>query len=161
MSRITMERKICLEPRLLDDKITDHLFNKIKTELLGHCDQKYGYIIKIYNNIEVLENIISSASPGVFFNIRFSAKVIKPEIGGEYEGKVCMLFNEGIFVELFERIKVLVPSDKMNGYKFIKTSGNFKKGNDTISKGDIVTIKITLFKYEKQNFSCIGSLKSK
>lgn len=159
MTRIIMERKICVEPCLLDEKISDHLLEKIRREVLGHCDQEYGYVTKIYSKVKIVSNTISASSPGVFFQVKFGAKVLKPEIGSEYEGTVCMLFPAGIFVEVFEKMKVLIPADHMNGYKFDKGNSNFKKGSTkTILQGQSVKIKIDMIKYEKQNFNCIGSL---
>lgn len=160
MSRITMERKICLEPRFLDSKITEHIREKIQHDILGKCDQSYGYVTKIFKNIQIVENIVSTSGSGVFFLVKFGAEVFKPEIGSEYEGRVCMTSPHGIFVEVFGKMKVLIPADKMDGYKFDKSGPYFKKGKKTISEGDTVRIEINMTKYEKQNFNCIGSLKN-
>lgn len=160
MSRIVMERKICIEPKYLDDNIKSHLLKKIQKDILGKCDQSYGYVTKIYKKIEIVENIISTAGPGVFFLVKFEAQVLKPEVGSEYEGVVCMVSSHGIFVEVFQKIKVFIPADKMDGFKFDKNKQVFKRGKETISESDTVEISITMIRYEKQNFNCIGSLKS-
>jgi DNA-directed RNA polymerase subunit E'/Rpb7 len=157
MSRITIEKKICLEPNMLDENITNHLLDKIKLDYLKKCDQEHGYITKIYDKIHILDNIISSSSIGVFFRVRFTVKAHKPQVNSEYDGKVCMVFQNGIFVEVFEKMKVLIPNNKMGKYKYNKNI--YKDGNKTISVGDEVKIKIDMIKYEKQNFNCIGSLK--
>lgn len=161
MARIIMKRKICLEPCYLDDKISEHLLEKIRQEILGHCDQEYGYVTKIYDKIKIISNTISASGPGVFFDVKFGAKVLKPEVGVEYDGTVCMIFPAGIFVEVFEKMKVLIPADQMDGYKFDKEKSFFKKGKKIIDQEHKVRIKINLIKYEKQNFNCIGSLCSK
>lgn len=158
MARVIMERKICVEPSHLDDKIFDHLLEKIRNDILGHCDQEHGYVTKVYNKIKIINNTISTFGPSVFFQVKFEAEVFKPKIGLEYKGKVCMIFQAGIFVEVFDKMKVLIPVDQMNGYKFDKGNSSFKKGGKTVCQNDIVKIKINLIKYEKQNFSCIGNL---
>jgi DNA-directed RNA polymerase subunit E'/Rpb7 len=155
-----MERKICLEPKFLDDNVIGHLLEKIERDVLGKCDQYYGYVVKVFKKIQIVENIISAAGPGVFFLVKFGAQVLKPEVGSEYEGTVCMTSPHGIFVEVFGKMKVLIPTDKMAGYKFDKTGPFFKKGKKTISEGDTVQIAISMIKYEKQNFNCIGCLKN-
>ena len=160
MSRVIMERRIYLEPSLLDGKIIHHLLEKIEKEILFQCDQTYGYVTKVYKKLKILNNVISSSGPGVFFTVKFGVDVIKPEVGLEYKGIVCMIFQTGIFVEVFEKMKVLIPSRQIDGYKFDKATGTFQKGNNIIEKGDSLVIKVNLIKYEKQNFNCIGSLKS-
>ena len=159
MSRITIEKRICIEPKFLNTKIREHLLEKIRKEFLEKCDQTYGYITKIFDKIKIVENIISTADIGVFFRVKFDALVFKPEVGTEYKGEVCMISLHGIFVEVFEKMKVLIPTAKMGSYKFDKSETNFKKGKKTISIKDTVTISIDMIRYEKQNFSCIGSLK--
>jgi DNA-directed RNA polymerase subunit E'/Rpb7 len=155
-----MTQKISLEPSFLDENLKSHLIEKVKKELLGKCDKEYGYITEIYDDIKIINNTISSASYGVFFNIEIQAKVHKPEKGGKYEGRVCMVFSNGIFVEVFGRAKVLIPSDKMGGYKYVKEDSCYKKGKHKISVNDTIQVEIDLIKYEKQNFNCIGSLKN-
>ena len=71
-----------------------------------------------------------------------------------------MIFQEGLFVEVSNKMKVLIRIDKMNGYKYSKTKQIFKKDEETISKGDKIEVVIEMIKYEKQNFNCIGSLKN-
>jgi len=158
MTRVTMERKIYIEPCHLDGKISEYLLKKIQQEVLNKCDQEHGYVIKIYDNISIISNTISSSGPGVFFLVKFGAKVLKPETGQEYEGRVCLVFQAGIFVEVFGKMKVLIPTDQMGGYKYDKDSSDYKKGNKKICQDDEVKIRISMIKYEKQNFSCIGSL---
>lgn len=158
MSRINIEKKICLEPHMLNENISDYLLKKIKNEYIGKCDQNYGYINKIFEDIHILDNIISSASSGVFFRVKFTALANKPEVNSKYEGKVCMIFPNGIFVEVYDKMKVLIPNDKMNPYKYQKNN-TYKNGNKVIENGDTVKFQINMIKYEKQKFNCIGSLK--
>jgi DNA-directed RNA polymerase subunit E'/Rpb7 len=160
MSRITVEQKICLEPKFLDAKLLSHIYTTLKQRFVGKCDQELGYILKIYDNITVLGNTVSSAGSGIFFNTRFDIKTLKPKEGCVYEGNVCLVFSEGIFVEVANKMKILIHVDKMNGYKYSKTKNIFKKGTKTIMIGDKLEITIEKVKYEKQNFNCLGSLKT-
>ena len=160
MSRITVEQKISIEPKFLNSKLNCYIFKKLQEKMVGKCDQNYGYILKVYDNITILGNILSSASCNVFFHIRFDIKILKPKIGNLYEGTVFLVFSEGIFVEVANKMKILVHVDKMNNYKYSKKKNIFKKDLKTISKDDVVEIAIDMIKYEKQNFNCIGSLKT-
>jgi DNA-directed RNA polymerase subunit E'/Rpb7 len=160
MSRITVERKVFLEPKYLDSKILTHIDSKLKKQLIGNCDQEYGYVIKIYENLSILSNTVSSAGTGVYFHVRFSLKTLKPKVGNTYEGTVCLIYPDLIFVEVANKMKILIRDDKMNGYRYSKTKNIFKKDTKTIMVGDKVQIVIDMIKYEKQNFNCIGSLKT-
>jgi hypothetical protein len=160
MSRITIDKKIYLEPKYLDSKLVSHIYKILQEQMIGKCDKNYGYILKIYESLNIIGNTVASASSGVFFNVRFDIKTLKPKIGGVYQGTVCMLFQEGIFVEVSNKMKILIRIDKMGDYKYSKSRNVFKKNDKTISKDDTVEILIEMIKYEKQNFNCIGSLKT-
>jgi DNA-directed RNA polymerase subunit E'/Rpb7 len=160
MSRITVDKKICIEPKFLDSKLLSHIYTRIVDQMVGKCDQNYGYILKVYESITILENSLATASTGVFFNVRFDIKILKPKIKGSYSGIVCMIFQEGIFVEVSNKMKVLIRTNEMDGYKYSKSKNIFKKNDKTISKDDTLDITIEMIKYEKQHFNCIGSLKT-
>jgi len=156
MSRVIIEKNIPLESSKLDKNLSKHIFEKINTMFLNKCEQDCGYILKIYDNISILNNIISSTSSNVIFKVRFGIKSIKPEIGKKYKSKVCMTFPNGIIAEIENKIKVVIPINKLTHYTFEKTC--FKKGDTTISKNDILDIVVDMVKYEKQNFNCIASI---
>lgn len=160
MSRIVIERKVSIKPEYLDSNLQEHIYSKICEEMDGKCDSTHGYILKIYKNVKILENSVSSASPNVFFHVQFTAKVMRPEKGHTYAGKVCMVFAHGLFVEVGEKMKVLIPMNKLEDYKFVPAKNTFKKGSDSISQGDEISIVVDMIKYEKHNFNCIGSLKT-
>jgi DNA-directed RNA polymerase subunit E'/Rpb7 len=160
MSRIVIEKRVSIKPFALDSNLQEHLYSKICEEMLEKCDSTNGYIMKIYKNIKILENSVSSASPNVFFLIQFTAKVMKPEVGSTYTGTVCMVFSHGIFVEVGEKMKVLVPTNKLKEYTFVPGKNMFKKGSVVICQGDKLDVSIDMIKYEKHNFNCIGNLKN-
>jgi DNA-directed RNA polymerase subunit E'/Rpb7 len=154
------ETKIFLQAKFLNSQLEKHIYDKICQLYLNRCDQEYGYILQILNKIELLENVVSSGGNGCFFTVKFSIKSLKPEIGNCLTGKICMIFVHGIFVEVAGKMKVLVPFDKMNGYKYSKNRTTFHNGKKFFSEGDKVEIVLELIKYEKQNFSCIARLKN-
>jgi DNA-directed RNA polymerase subunit E'/Rpb7 len=161
MNLITIERKISIQSNKLDKNITNHISEKILTELTDTCDQKYGYIINIDpKKINIIDNIISNSEPHVFFTVRFKARVFKPKVNDEYEGKVCVIFQHGVLVDVMNKIKVLIPVSKLDKYTF--SDGIFKSKESTfcIQKNTSVVVKINMIKYEKQNFNCIGELRS-
>jgi len=159
MTDVTIQKQICLEPQFLDEKISKHLYAKICGMMLNQCDQTYGYVLEIDDNIKILGNTISSAGSGIFFNVQFKAKTMKPVVGESYDGVVFKVFSYGIFV-LVGKMKILVSTDKMGGFTYEKTKNVFAKGPKSVTNGTKVRVRIETIRYERQNFSCIGSLKT-
>jgi DNA-directed RNA polymerase subunit E'/Rpb7 len=157
MNSVCLEKNIYIAPAFLTSNIKKTIKDKLNTELINKCDRDYGYITYI-KDIEIVHNSISPTGSGAFFYVKFKADIIRPEIGKEYNGNICMIFSNGIFVEMVGKMKVLIPVNKTNGYLYDKGESCFKKGSDLLKKDQNVKVKIDMIKYEKGNFSCIGSL---
>ena len=127
--------------------------------MLDKCDQDYGYVEKISEDITIVSNTVSAVGNSVNFLCRFGIKCFKPIIGQKYSAKVCMIISNGIFAELSGKIKVLVPYNKMEEYKYDPEKGVFRKGKKSIKTQDVIEVELTLIKYENKNFSCIGVLR--
>jgi DNA-directed RNA polymerase subunit E'/Rpb7 len=144
---VTIKHKVSIEAKYLDNNIEEHLLNKIKTRVVGKCYIDHGYILNVTKIINIGNNTISSVNSFVVFDVTYEADVLKPEIGDIYSGSVCMIFQHGIFVDVKNKLKVLVPIKSMN-----------KKENSKISISSELSIRIIMIKYEKKEFSCIGEL---
>jgi DNA-directed RNA polymerase subunit E'/Rpb7 len=155
-----VEKQVYLEPSFLDKNIKKHIQNQIEKDMIGNCSQEYGYVMNIGEGIEILSNSVSNTEVGVYFLVKFRVETLKPESGKKYTGKIFMLFQEGIFIEVIQKLKVLVPFDKLAqiGYKYDKDNNTFVKGKNVLKKDTEVQFQIDLIRYEKQNFNCIGSL---
>jgi DNA-directed RNA polymerase subunit E'/Rpb7 len=158
MTTIVAREKITLEPKYLNDGYIEHIRTKLSDKMSGQCNQKYGYILGIEDEIKIHGNEVSSANAGIFFDVEFSIISLKPKKGQQLDGTVCMVFQHGVFVLVEEKMKVLIPTDKMPGYKFSTTKNRFKKGSRKISVGDTISVVLEMIKYEHQSFDCIGSL---
>ena len=69
-----------------------------------------------------------------------------------------MIFQHGIFVDVKNKLKVLVPIKSMKTYVFEDDFFVNKKENSKISISSQLSIRIIMIKYEKKEFSCIGEL---
>lgn len=154
----TIIQTIAIHPKFLDENIEKAIKDKIYSIYLHKCEETIGYVNEIIDDsILILNNYISSAGTGIFFKVKFNVNSIKPKEGKEYEGKVCLIFDRGLLLEVFGSIKVFVPIDKTNGYKFVN---NFLvKDKKIIKKDDIIQVKILTIKFEKKSYRCIGNLK--
>ena len=156
---IIVEKKIFLEPKYFDEDILIHLQKKIQ-QSIHSCDAEYGYILKIYKKFKIISNNISSAGVGAFFNVRFAIQCLKPTCGTEYKSVIKMVFSTGIFVEIQDKIKVLIIGDKIQNYKYNSTKSCFENEKFTLKKDDEINIIIESIRYEKKKFICIGNLKT-
>jgi DNA-directed RNA polymerase subunit E'/Rpb7 len=154
---------------MLDENVIEHLRKKIHTDLIGHSDREHGCIVKIYNNLKVLGNTVSNTGPGVYFHVRFGARVIKPEVGDVYSGRIILVVSNGIFVEVTDTIRPLVPLWHLEqlGYQYESTTGNtplstnslfVSSKKEPLTLGKTVTIKITNVEYNGKIFSCAAEL---
>lgn len=163
MAYVTIEEKVSLDSKFLDKDVKSHLYRYILGHLKGKNTEKYGYILDILPNIEILKNEIFSTGTKVRFHVRFGAKILKPEEGNDYEGEVSCVLSEGIFVVFQkdlgqkEEMKVFIPVTELSKFKFDRDIPAYKDKKKVVKKGSIVRVKITKIKSESKIY--IGSLK--
>ena len=154
---VVLEKKISIESEFLFKNLKEHLFDKLKKMYENECTKDNGYFLKINRILKIKDNFISSNCENIF-NIEFEAETLKPEIGKNIKGKVCMIFSGGIFINVENIMKVLIPESNLKDYKFDQTETCFKSKNNIINKDDDITIIISGVKYSKKKFSCFGRL---
>ena len=147
-----IERRVYLEPKYLDSNLHSHLLQKLRDSIVGECTKEYGHILSITKITEILSN------EDTVFTLRFEAKTLKPEIGKILEGKVCMIFKDGIFMKIADKQKLLIPSLSLKDYTYDEESCSYTKEKNIITLNSVIKAKITAVKYDKQNFSCVGTL---
>jgi len=158
MSEIRIiEKKVCLKPEFLSKDYKKYLFNEIQNTFKNECTKEIGYILDIIKIKSIKDNYISNNCEIVLL-VEVLVKVLKPEINKIFQDKVCMIFSGGIFLDIKEKFKVLIPQNSLSDYTFNSKTKSFVKDDIQISEGDIIKVKITGFKYNKNNFSCFGEL---
>ena len=149
-----IERRVYLEPRYLDQNIMHHLLARIIENTFGECSKEYGHILSVERIVKIVSN------EDTVFTVQFEAKIFKPEAGKKLRGVVCKVYKDGIFIDIVNKQKMLVPAVilKEKAYSFDEAGGIYTNGNAKIKEGNEVDAVITAAKYNKQYFSCIGSL---
>lgn len=155
---VTITRRVYLEPRFLDKNIKDHLLTKILKQTDNECSQEYGYILSVKKILEVMVARISPSNSDIICKVQFEAEILKPIEGKNLTGEVCMIFTNGIFLDIKGKLKVLIPTTSLNGYILNREKMYYVRGESKIQKGDILTVKITGTQYSKKIFNCFGSL---
>lgn len=158
MSNVIIERRICVDPQYLNKNIKLAIFEKIKESSKNECTKENGYILDVIKIIKIKDNYISNVNSEIVFIVEFEVNTLKPEIGKKLSGNVCMVFSGGLFINVKDKIKVLVPINSLKKYNFDPTKKNFFNKTSKIEEGDLISIVITGIKYAKKNFSCFGEI---
>lgn len=158
---VRISKKICLEPEYLDNQIYKHLLEKLNKTYKNECSKDTGYILNINKIININNNYISPANSNIVFDVTVDATILKPEKDLQVEGKVFMVFNNGIFIEVIKNFKILVLKTSLIGYKFDQQKLTYTKGKKIIKNDDIIKVKISGVKYEKKTFCCFGEMLEK
>ena len=154
-----IERKITIEPEFLYYDLKAKLFDKVKTVYENECTQENGYILKVNKIVNIKDNYISNVNSSIIFILDIDVDVLRPDINSIYVDKVSMIFGGGLFINIKNKIKVLIPMSSLTNYKFDTATKSFIKNDKTVVKeNDEIKVKITGIKYSKKNFNCFGEL---
>ena len=154
-----IERKVCVEPEFLYYDLNAKLLEKVKKVFENECTQENGYILKINKILRIKDNYISNVNSNIIFIVDIDVENLKPEIDAVYTDKVSMIFSGGLFINIKNKIKLLIPISSLKNYKFEQSTKTFVKDDKTVIKEhDEIQIKITGIKYSKKNFNCFGEL---
>jgi DNA-directed RNA polymerase subunit E'/Rpb7 len=133
--RLKVEKKIFIEPSLLNDNIKQHILEKIK-KMEGTCNIDDGFIVKTYDDFKILSNEVSSINSGVFVNVSFYIDNFKPVLNTVYKGVILKEEPEFIIVQVQGMLDVIV-----NDWKKIPKD---------------IQVEIVSIQYINSKFLCIG-----
>jgi DNA-directed RNA polymerase subunit E'/Rpb7 len=155
-----IERKIHIEPEFLYSGLNAKLLDNVKKVYENECTKETGYILKINKIVKIKDNYISNVNSSIIFILDIDVDILKPEINAIYTDKVSMIFSGGLFINIMNKIKLLIPISSLSEYRFDQSTKTFVKCKDksVIKENDEIKIKITGIKYSKKNFNCFGEL---
>ena len=153
-----IEKKVYLKYEYLDKNYKNNILTNLIEITKNLCNKEHGYILKINKIIKIKENNITSNGE-LEFLLDFEADTLYPEKDKIFEGNVCMIFSAGIFVNIKDIFKILIPLNELKNYVYDNTENKFVKDNKIIKVGDIIKVIIIDTKYSKKSFSCFGKIK--
>jgi DNA-directed RNA polymerase subunit E'/Rpb7 len=168
METVNIVRRLCLHPSLLGHGIKGHLLSKARSSYNGECSKDHGYMLEVDKIVRILDNNVTSANSDAMFTVEFQVQVLKPQKGKTYKGAICMVTSSGLFVNVDEKLKVLIPRSELGDYTFQcitvdegATKENiFSFGDIRLKIGVSVMITITNMQYSGGKFSCYGKLRN-
>lgn len=158
MEEQLITKRIVLDDQFLDKNINNHILSKLKELAINDCSKEYGYIIDVKRIKKILDNYISNVNSELIFIVLFEAETIKPQIGSIFEDEVYLALKGGIFFEIKNKFKVLIPPSSLSEYSFSQDTKEYVKGLCKIGKGTRCRIKITGVRYMNKNFDCFGEV---
>lgn len=144
--------EVCLEPQYLDQNIMKHLLNKTKNILEKTCSKEYGHIINVKRIINIIDN------NDTLFNLELEIEALKPDVGKKMKGEICMIYKDGIFINVLDRQKILIPASSIKNYVYKKGIYIDNDNNNSLKENDVIEVIITAVRYNKHNFSCLGEI---
>lgn len=158
MDKAVLEKRILLDSKYLTKDIKQHICNKLVEVTKEECIKDYGYIIEIIKILEIKGHEIGRVNFDNIFTVIFEAYVLNPVSGAEFDGVVCLIYKDGVFVNILDKQKMLIPRDSIKDYDFDEDKNIYKKGDSIIAQDSNVRVRVTASQYRKKSFSCFGTL---
>ena len=162
MDTTIIEKRICLDSKFLDSNYEQHILNKANQDTKNECSQKYGFIIRIVKIVDILDHEINRVNADNVFTVKFEAETLKPEPEKIFRGSVCMIYKDGVFINVLDKQKILIPAYTLTDDYDFNQEKNIYVGKDDadniIKEGTVLSVKITASQYNNLNFSCFGTI---
>ena len=162
MDTTVIEKRICLESKFLNSNYEQHILDKANQDTKNECSQNYGFIIRIIRILDILDHEINRVNADNVFTVKFEAESLKPEPDKIFRGSVCMIYKDGIFINVLDKQKILIPAYTLTDVYDFNLEKNSYVGkddeDDVIKEGTVLSVKITASQYNNLNFSCFGTI---
>jgi DNA-directed RNA polymerase subunit E'/Rpb7 len=158
MNTATLKKRIILESKYLTSDIESHICNKLIEVVKDECSKDYGYILEIEKITKIENHEIGRVNFDNIFTVVFEAKTLNPLPNSEFDAVVCLIYKDGIFVNIYDKQKMLIPRKNIIDYIFNENENTYTRDDKKIEIDSKVKVKITASQYRKKSFSCFGTL---
>lgn len=151
-------KKVKIKPCLLN-RVHEYISSVLYKQMIGECSSEYGYILKI-NDYDIIDNCITQTNSDIILDVIFDIDNFKPEVGSIYKSKIFAVYDAGIFVDVFNYQKVLIPMHFLSDdfiYNECLQRIESKGGDKFYTKDMYIDIVIKGIKYVNGKFNCFGS----
>ena len=142
ISENKIKRVVNVKPEYIGTSFMEHIKQQIEKDVVGECNNQIGHILNVVRIDKIIDNFIENSSSEIMVELEITVSTFKPTLGMIVDGIVKAIYNDGILAELYDKQKILIPS---NTYSQINTS-----------IGSTIAIKITAIRYTNHVFSCVG-----
>lgn len=163
-NNILINGTIQFTPNEIEEDIYPKILDKINKKYIK-CNMEHGYVLKIQKIDKKFSVKINNNTSNIIFYIKFIAQRILPEVDKILTCKVQAIFNHGIFAQIEDKIKIIIPIASLSKFSYIKDGNEtfpdtpiFYSEKRTIHKDMYIKIQIIDVKYAKNRYNCIGKL---
>jgi DNA-directed RNA polymerase subunit E'/Rpb7 len=154
----TIIEDVVLPSKYLTYSYIKNILEIIKVKL-GTCTKLYGYVYKIYDDVEVIDSRIDTGDCSNVFTIKYSFDSIKPEINSTYIGCVSSIHEEGVFCTLgyefnVKNFEVLLIGGKYNSTNL---SYAFEQCGCVVNVNDKIKVRLNNVLFKKDRFYSVGT----
>jgi DNA-directed RNA polymerase subunit E'/Rpb7 len=119
---ILVNGTVILNPQELHNNIQEIIHSKIYKKYIG-CSKEFGYITSISKIHHTFQIDVDRNTANVKIFIPFLVERLLPKIGTKIKATVHMIFTHGIFAQIGDSIKILVPTDTIKNGKLVVNNG--------------------------------------
>jgi len=171
MATRIIRRTFQLKPTILS-AVDTHVEKYAREHVINSCDEKDGYITSI-DNVTVESIDVCETTSFLNVNVNIESTCVKPETGSKYSGRICLIFDMGILINVAGVLKVLVPMNDnvciINGKErrmlYYSETGLLKTIDDqrpsiVLQKNDMLSVEVTgvQYNYSTNSYNCFGNI---
>jgi DNA-directed RNA polymerase subunit E'/Rpb7 len=159
MNYSTIRRKISIPSVSLNRHLRENILLELREMYTGKCTKAHGYFIDVISLERIVGNVITTATCSNIFDVIFKCKTLLPKIGMKLPCEVCMVMEDGIFVEYDSFLNVLIPKRNLlqSKYAYDIDIDSYTRGDEVINRGSEIIVEIVDLKYDDCKFDCIGT----
>jgi DNA-directed RNA polymerase subunit E'/Rpb7 len=156
-----LNQRLVINNNCLDNYLNKHILARLHEVSENDCTKEHGYVLRVNKLLRFLDNYISNVNSELIFIVEYDADTIKPQINDIYTDEVFLVLRNGIFFNIKNKFKVLIPPDALGDYVFDSDNKVYTHKDDAskvLTKGSMCQIQITGVRYMNRKFDCFGKL---
>lgn len=153
-----LTQRLVIPNDCLDQNLNNHILTKLMEVSENDCSKEHGYVLKVNKLLNIVDNYISNVNSELIFIVQYDADIVKPQINDIFEDDIFLILRSGIFFNVKNKFKVLIPPDALTDYTFDNDNRTYvhKQDNTVLRSGMSCRIQITGVRYMNRKFDCFG-----
>ena len=155
-------KDVAISPSDLNKDLQRIIKVKLLEQIVGTCNSKYGYFIKIIDVDKIHNGLIMDGTGDIVFKIRYQVVFMRPFVNEVCEGIIEDVFDVGGFHVRVGPMLVYISHDNVHPlYKLDKANRCYINQNDNteLKKGTKVRFRYTDVSQFKNGFAPMGTIK--
>ena len=155
-------KDVSISPSDLNKDLQKIIKVKLLEQIIGTCNSKYGYFVKVIRIGKINNGLIMDGSGDIVFKMNYQAIFMRPFVNEICEGIIEEVFEVGGFHVRVGPMLVYISHDNVHPlYKLDKANRCYINQNDNteLKKGTKVRFRYTDVSQFKNGFAPMGTIK--